>query len=104
MKQLAFIVLSAFKYFNYLMQKNVPSRFVVILLFPHFSLRKKKQLAKNCILYCQLRALSFQSQIGFSSLLSCKRNFEGLSCKTQYIFKALLCMCMHVSCVAGTCF
>ena len=64
-KQLSLIVLSASKYFNYLMQKNVPLRFVVILLFPHFSLRKRKQLAKNYILYCQLRALSFKSQIGF---------------------------------------
>ena len=64
MKQLALILLYSFKYFNYLIQINVPLRFVVILLLPHFSLRKREQLAKNYVLYCQLGALSVKSQIG----------------------------------------
>ena len=53
----------SFKHFNYLMQIDVPVRFVVISLFPHFSLRKREQLAKDNMLYCQLGALSVKSQI-----------------------------------------
>lgn len=52
MKQLVSILLYAFKYFNYLLQKKkkFPLRFVVILLFPLFGLRKREQLAKNYLM------------------------------------------------------
>lgn len=41
-------------------------RFVVTLTFPCFNLRKRRreQLAKNYVLHCQLRALSFKLQFG----------------------------------------
>lgn len=63
MKQLVLILFYSFKHFNYLMQIDAPVRFVVISLFPHFSLRKREQLAKDNMLYCQLGALSVKSQI-----------------------------------------
>lgn len=68
MKQLVLILFYSFKRFNYLkilhlMQIDAPVRFVVISLFPHFSLRKREQLAKDNMLYCQLGTLSVKSQI-----------------------------------------